>query len=180
MGATYILHQSAIANAANKNYISIYNGVGSGKTIRIWRLWVSNAQTGVVTGGIAVADFGGFTGAYTGGTEIISSAVSMDSNNAAIPAAIVASTNSTGITIDRLIRRIALITDEFGVSDATSDMLNVVPGLSEYLNAGCQEADVQPFILAEGEGFTFKHINTAIANNNAAGSFDITLEFDLI
>lgn len=180
MGATYILHQSAIANAAGKNYISIYNGAGSGKTIRIWRLWVSNAQTGTVTGGVSVADIGGFSGAYTGGTAIISSAVSMDSTNAAIPAAIVASTGSTAITINRLLRRVAFLTDEFVVSDATSDMLNVGPVLSEYLNVGCQETDVQPFILAEGEGFTFKHINTAIANNNAVGSFDITLEFDII
>ena len=180
MGATYILHQSAIANAAGKNFISIYNGSGSAKTVRIWRLWVSNAQTGTVSGGIAVANLGGFSGAYTGGTAIISSAVSMDSTNTEIPAAIVASTGSTAITIDRLLRRIALITDEFGVSNATSDMLNVGPVLSEYLNVGYQEADIQPFILAEGQGFTFQHINTAVANNNTVGSFDITLEFDLI
>lgn len=180
MGATYILHQSAIANSAGKNYISVYNGAGSAKTVRIWRLWVSNAQTSSVTGGVSVAALGGFSGAYTGGTAIISSAVSMDSTNAEIPAAIVASTGSTAITINRLLRRVAFLTDEFGASDATSDMLNVGPVLSEYLNVGYQETDVQPFILAEGEGFTFQHINTAIANNNAVGSFDITLEFDII
>lgn len=181
MGATYTLHQSAIANSVGKNFISIYNGAGSGKTVRIWRLRVSNAQgSGTVNGGTCVADLGGFSGAYTGGTAIIASSISMDSTNAAIPAQIVASTNSTGITVNRLLRRVLFLTDEFVVADATSDMLNVGPVLSLYLDVGYQEADVQPFTLAEGEGFTFRHIGTAIANNNAVGSFDITLEFDLV
>lgn len=180
MGATYILTNTGNANASAKNFIAIYNGYGSGKQIRIWRVWIQNVQTSSITGGNTIVNLGRFYGAYTGGTAIISSAVSMDSTNVALPSQIVAASAPTGITLADLIRRICLFTDEFAVSNSTSDVLSVIPGLCCYLELGYFNNNLQPFVLAEGQGFVIQHAGSGIPNNNAVGTFDFTIEFDVI
>ena len=178
MGSTYFLPATGVANASGKNLIAIYNGNGSGKTVRIWRVFVSNAQTSAITGGTTIAIVGRFYTAYSGGTGL--TPVSMDSANPSFPSQIVSATGPTGITITDVVRQLSFFTDEFVVSDTASDILNVIPGLSVYLDFGYLDENLEPFMLAEGEGFAIQHTGAAYANNSTVGTFDIYVEFDLV
>lgn len=178
MGSTYVLPGIGITNGNLKNYIAISNQSGSGKNVRIWRVYIQNAQTAGITGGNTIANIGRFVGSYSGGTTL--TPISMNSSNPAFPSQIVCATGATGITLTNLFFRICLFTDEFAVGDATSDMLTVIPGLSLFLDLGYYNSNLQPFIISEGEGFVIQHAGTAVANNNTAGSFNFLIEFDLI
>jgi len=178
MGSTYFLPATGVANANGKNLIAIYNGNGSGKTVRIWRVFVSNAQTNTITGGVAIARAGRFYTAYSGGTGL--TPVSMDPTNPSFPSQIVSATGPTGITITDIVRQLAFFMDEFSVADASSDILNVIPGLSVYLDFGYLDENLEPFMLAEGEGFAIQHAGAAYPNNYTLGTFDIYVEFDLV
>lgn len=180
MGSTYILHQSALTNTTSKNFISIYNPASSGKTVRVWRTWISNAQVSAITGGITILDIGGFSITYTAGTSITSSFVAMDSASTITSSGIIAETGATNITVTRLIRRISMATDEIAVSDATFDALNNIPGLSTYIDLGYNETDIQPFYLRETEGFTIQQAGSFISTATNTGTFDFTVEFDII
>lgn len=179
MGATYTYFNPTVANATNKNLSIVQNATGSGKTVYIRRVWFSNNRTATVTGGVALIILGCYTGTYAAGTDQTALLISMDSTNAALPAQITANTNSTAgsITIDREFRRIPVFTDEFAVSDASSDMLNVVPGFSLYWDSGYTEPDVQPIVVREGEGFVVK---AGVAPYNLVGDFNIMIEIEVV
>lgn len=178
MGATYTLFTAAVANAAAKNLLTIHNATGSAKVVYLRRLYVANAQTGTVSGGMGLMMLGRFTGTYTGGTVLTTSLITMDTTNAALPAQITATTNSTGITIADLFRRITICTDEYAVSDATGDVLTLIPKFSTIWDSGYTDSNVQPITLRENEGITLQ--TPAAGIWNAAGSFNIFAEVEVI
>ena len=174
MAATYIVIGTGIANAANKNIIAVQNGTGSGVTMKIRRARLWSSQTGAVTGGTQLFEIGTYSGAYSGGTSLTTAIVSMDSNNSALPGTVVAATNCTA-TISDIYRRTVMFTDEFAVSDATSDMLSLIPEFNIVWDSGYGEPNIQPLTIAEGNGFI---IHTAATGGwNTAGTFSALVEF---
>lgn len=174
MAATYIVIGTAIANAANKNIIAVQNGTGSGVTMKIRRANLWTGQTGAVSGGVQLLEIGTYSGAYSGGTALTTAIVSMDSNNSALPGQIVAATNCTA-TISSIYRQVVMFTDEVAVSDATSDMLSLIPPLNTIWDSGYNDSAVQPLTIDAGSGFI---IHTATTGGwNTAGTFNVLVEF---
>ena len=50
MAQTYTAAGIGVAFGNNKSMLGIFNGVGSGRVVRVYRVWVLNNQTAAVTG----------------------------------------------------------------------------------------------------------------------------------
>lgn len=176
MAATYSIHQNAVAWASSKNMMAVYNGAGSGKIVRIYRIQLINNQTGAVTGGIGVLNIGRFTGAYTGGTGVTINL--HNTTNAAVPAQVVAAHAPTGITLAaaNIFRTVVRSTDEVAVSGATLDELNLIPAWNYIWEAGHDNTTIEPITLREGEGLVLQ----STATGTYVGTTDINIEMTIV
>lgn len=158
---------------ADKCLIGIFNGIGSGQVVRIYRVHILNNQTTAVTGTQAIFTLNLLS---TGSGGILLNAVKHDSQNINVPSQIVMSTNMT-YNISSVIRRIPYSTDEpTAASQASSDEFNLIPYLNNiiYQDWCLYNTTLDPFTLREGQGIGL--INTT---NTNIGVIDCIIEFSL-
>jgi hypothetical protein len=156
MAATYTLNAAAVTWAATKNIWAITNGTGSGMTVKVYRLWVANSQTGTVSGNYANVTLGRFTGStLASGTAL--SFLKHDSTSAAVPAQIIAMSGATTtLTITGTFRTLIIPNDEVAINAAvTADELWTYVPLIQVWDAGYGFSTVEPITLAENEGATY-------------------------
>src|SRR5688572_13159070 len=65
---TWVAYADAVAFAANKHHIALFNAAGSAKVLRVKKLFAVNLQTGTVTGVVARFDIRRISAASAGTT----------------------------------------------------------------------------------------------------------------
>jgi len=168
MAATYTVAFTAVAFASGKSMGAIVNGSGSGRVVRIYRIWVMNNQTAAVTGVLTSMSIRRIT--YTsGGTT--ATPVKHDTQNESIPAQIICYTGATVSAVSTL-RIFAWSNDEAAVGTGTWDEMETMPPLTCVWDSGYGDTNVQPITLREGEALDIYHIGTS-----TVGNCDIYIEF---
>ena len=154
--------------------LSVYNGAGSGKIVRVYRLWLFNNYTAAVTGIIFRVSLGQYTGAPTGGSA--AGIYKHDSASAAVPAQVTATYASTVITITDLFRRIVWSSDEAAPSLFTWDEFELFPALMCVWDSGYADSNIEPITLRETFGVVIQSSSDAGTHVSSADLFsEITI-----
>ena len=169
MAATHTLSVVGATFANAKHMASLFNGAGSGRVLRIFRVWILNNQTAGVTGVLTTLSLRKTT-AQSGGTA--STPVKHDSASSNLPAQVLAATGATvtNASVNDL-RKIMWSNDEPAVSSAVSDELECLVPLNCIWDSTGDDR-IEPITLREGEGCTLQHTGTS-----AVGLCDIFIEF---
>lgn len=170
MAYTYTVGQVGITFASGKNMLSIYNGSGSGRIVKVYRIWALNNQTVAITGVLTTFEIRRTT-SQSGGTAL--TPVKHDTSNPDVPPQIVCATGAT-VTLTDLFRRILWSNDEPAVGTGTMDELECFPTISCIWDSGYADANVQPITLREGEGLTVYH-----SGSTTVGNVDMFMEFTI-
>jgi hypothetical protein len=168
MAETFTLLVQGTAFASNKSLLSLFNGVGSGRVLRVYRVWALNNQTIGVIGVMTMIELRRIT-ASSGGTA--QTPIKHDTNNPNLPAQVTASTGPTD-TVTDLFRRVLWSADEPAVGTGTNDELECLPANGLLWDAGYADANVDPIVLREGQGLSLRQPGA-----NTIGVVDVMFEF---
>jgi len=176
--ASYTALGSGIAWAASaKNMMSLWNGAGSGKIARIYRIWMINNQLATVSGvTLEIWDIRRITVRTTGGTAI--TPVKHDTASAAVPGQIIVEHTATTLTTTSIFRRGLFSNDEPTANAAMTceEMCDLVP-LALIWDSGYGNASVvEPLVCREGFGILVGQQT----GGAAVGVCDIIFEFTLV
>lgn len=169
MAATFTLAAIGATFANGKHMCSLFNGVGSGRVLRLYRVWILNNQTAAVTGVLTTLGLRR-TSAQSGGTVI--TPTKHDSASSNLPAQVLAATGATVTNTSAVeYRRFMWSNDEPAAATGSSDELECFVPLNNIWDS-TGDANVEPITLREGEGVTLHHSGTT-----AVGLCDIFFEF---
>ena len=170
---TYIAAFVGVTWASVNKYIaSLLNGSGSGKVLRIKKIWALNNQIAGVTGVLMQAEVK-IVSAHAAGTA--ASILCTDTAGAAVPGQVTAYYASATVTDVENILRFMFSSDEPAVTTATSDELQCIYPLNILYDC-YGDAGVQPLTLREGQGVAIKVI---WASGAYAGLVDTFVEFTM-
>lgn len=169
MANTWTAAAQSIAYAANKHMIDLFNGSGSARYIRIFRIYFFNNGTSSVTGALTTLSIIRSSSA-SGGTTV--TPVPHATSNSALDANSSAGTGRT-VTASGTFRRLLYQNDEPTVTTLDMDALLTTVPYAEIWNAGYGDASVEPITCRPGqnEGLTVR--NGAVA----VGSADAEIQF---
>lgn len=172
MAQTYTLTATEVAFALNKCLLGVFNGSGSGRVVRVYRIWTLNNGIALVTGVLTNLELRRIT-AGSGGTTV--TPAKHDTGSEAFPGQIVVSTNMI-YTASDLFRRAIWSNDEaIGTTTVVSiDEMEVFVPLNLMWDVGYADATVEPIVCREGYGAAL--INTG---NTAVGVVDVFMEVTL-
>jgi hypothetical protein len=171
MAATYTLAATGLAFATSKSMIGVFNGVGSGRIVRVYRVLMLNNGVAAITGGLNTMELRRIT-TGSGGTPI--SPVKHDSTNESFPAQIICGTNMS-ITATDLFRRWIWSTDEASSNvTATIDEFETLVPFNYIWDVGYGETSVEPLVLREGYGLSVQCTGSILT-----GSCDLFFEMTL-
>lgn len=169
MAATHTLAGVGVTFANGKHMLSLFNGAGSGRVLRVYRAWMLNNQTAAVTGVLTTMALRK-TSAQSGGTAI--SPVKHDSASASLVAQVLAAAGATVTnTADVQFRTWMWSNDEPSASTATNDEMECLIPLNCIFDA-TGDSNIEPITLRPGEGVTMQHSGTS-----AVGVADLFIEF---
>lgn len=154
---TFFAIADAVALAANKHHLSIFNGAGSGKMVTIRKLFQINLSLSAVTGVVLRFDIRRST-AQSAGTAI--TPVSADTDDT-LPAGITVATGAT-VTNGGLLFPFTTQSDELTASNAA-----VANYLTQYNNLMMESAEIKELRLRPGEGFTVQQITSSTVGSFA-------------
>lgn len=171
MAQTYTAAAIGATFANNKSMLGIFNGSGSGRIARVYRIWVLNNQTAAVTGVLTTWTLRR-TSAQSGGTAI--TPTKHDSTSEAMPAQVLIATAATPtLTADAALRAWVWSNDEPAVSSGTSDEFEtLIPLNCVWDSTG--DTTIEPIVLREGQGITVQH-----SGSSAVGVCDVFVEYTL-
>ena len=150
---TYLVIAEDCAFANSKQHISIYNGSGSGKVVRISKLFMTNMLANVVvTGGARRLDVKRATN-FSGGSDLIP--LKHDSINDDVPAQILLKTGAT-VTEGVLLFPLVFPDDEMLLTQ-NSAAQQIFSGIN-WIPEGIE---IQEVTLNEGEGMTIKQVTNS-------------------
>lgn len=169
MAKTYTASAIAAAFGSNKSMLGIFNGAGSGRVIRIYRVWCLNNQTAAVTGVLTTFALRR-SSAQSAGTTIVP--VKHDTASETHPAQILVATGATVTnTADLAMRTWVWSNDEPSASTGTSDEFEcLVPLNCVWDSTG--DANIEPIVLRPGEGIDVRH-----SGSSAVGVADVFIEY---
>jgi hypothetical protein len=156
------------AFANNKSMGAIFNGAGSGRIVRIQRVWMLNNQTAGVTGVLTTMNIRRTT-AQSAGTAVVP--VKHDTASTTLAAQILVATGATVTLTGVELRRWMWSNDEPAVSSGTSDEFECLVPLNLVWDS-TGDADIEPIVLREGEGISVHH-----PGSTTVGICDIFVEF---
>lgn len=170
MAETWVVRSDETTWSVNKSMLGLFNGGGSSKVVRVYRIWFANAQPTAVTGGWQEVELWTVSNLVIGGGASLTP-VPYDPSNSALDAAIVAYTGGTA-TDDTLFRKIMRDTDEVAVGGQKFACWMAMVPLSLAWDAGYSSTEVKPLVLRPGEGIHMKAISAI-----STGISDIAIEF---
>lgn len=160
-----------------KCMLGVFNGTGSGKIIRVYRVFLLNNQTVAVTGLNNIFSLQRFS-TGSGGNPV--SPVKHDSLLApSLPAQIVMSSNMS-YTTDVTIRRVVWSSDEPIASDAaTVDEIQTLPSLMNIWDCSYSyiNESLEPLVLREGYGVGI--VLDSSSSTPAVGALDVGMEMSI-
>ena len=154
MAQTYTLAAYDVTFAQNKCLLGFYNGSGSGRIVRVYRVIILNNQITAVTGSITNLELRRIT-AGSGGTTI--TPFKHDSTNESFPAQVAVATNMT-ITPSDLYTRVLWSTDEPAINALTIDEMETSPTLSTIWDSAYADSNTEPIVCREGYGVALMNI----------------------
>lgn len=154
---TYYAMADAVAFAANKQHISIFNNAGSNQVIAIRKMFHINLSLAAVTG-VAVRFDVKKTTAQSGGTAI--TANSADSANPALSGLQIA----TGATVTEGAILYPITTQNDELTAANTAIANY---LMQFGNLALEGIEQQEYRLRPGEGMTVKQITSTTVGSFA-------------
>jgi hypothetical protein len=161
---TYYAYADAVALAANKQHVSIFNTAGSGLLVAVKKIFQINLQIASVTG-VGLRFDVKRTTAQSAGTAI--TPVPMDSAlNPSLSGLVNVATNAT-VTEGAIVT--PWITNSDEVTAANTAVANY---LAQGTNLILESTEMQELRLREGEGFTVKQITSS-----TVGSFGWLIGF---
>lgn len=171
MAQTYTAGAVGATFGNNKSMLGIFNGSGSGRIIRVYRVWVLNNQTAGVTGVLTTWTMRRTT-AQSGGTAI--TPTKHDTNSESMPAQVLIATGPTAtLSSDVALRSWMWSNDEPAVSSATSDEFEtLVPLNCVWDSTG--DSNIEPLVLREGQGVSIHH-----SGSTTVGLCDVYVEYTL-
>lgn len=170
MAQTYTISSFDTTFAANKCMLGIYNGSGSGRVVRVYRIVMLNNQITAVTGAVTNLEIRR-TSAGSGGTDI--TPFKHDSTNESFPSQIIVSTNMT-ITATDVLTKVIWSTDEPAINSLTIDEFETLPAFSTIWDSGYGDSNTEPIVLREGYGVAL--VNIGATTGIADVFFYVTLE----
>lgn len=169
MAATFTLAGIGVTFANAKHMLSLFNGAGSGRVLRVYRVWMLNNQTAAITGVLTTMALRK-TSAQSGGTAI--SPVKHDSASSNLAAQILAAAGATVTnTADVQLRTWMWSNDEPSASSSTNDEMECLVPLNCIFDA-TGDSNIEPLVLRPGEGATIQH-----SGSSAVGLADLFIEF---
>lgn len=172
MAQTYTAGFLAVAFGNNKSMAALFNGAGSGRIIRVKRIWVLNNQTAGVTGVLTTFALKR-SSAQSAGTAVTPTKHDTASENMPAQVAVAAGATVTQ-TADVAYRTWVWSNDEPAASSGTSDEFECLVPLVCVFDAATGDADVEPIVLREGQGLDVRH-----TGSSTVGVCDIFVEFTL-
>lgn len=168
MAATWRATQGAVAFAATKDMLNVFNGGASARIIRAYRAYQFNNGTGAVTGVLTTMQVRRITSA-SAGTAV--TPVKHDTSSGALDVNTTAGTNQTVGGSD-IFRRLVWSNDEPTVSAATMDEWELLVPFAEIWNAGYGDTNIEPIVCRANQGFEIFH-----SGASAVGTNDFEIEF---
>lgn len=150
-GETWVAYANAVAFAANKSHIAIFNATGSGKVVKCKKLFVVNL-TAAVTGIIVRFDINKASAASAGTTI---TPVAFDTDNAALPAGITVRTDGTITDGSTFFPYMGLSEEETAVQALSKATF------TQFNNILMEGNEVQEITLRENQGLTVKQITSS-------------------
>lgn len=171
MAQTYTAAAIGAAFGNNKSMLGIFNGSGSGRVVRVYRVWVLNNQTAAVTGVLTTWTLRK-SSAQSAGTAI--TPTKHDTTSETAPAQVLFATGGTvTLTGETEFRRWVWSNDEPSASTGTSDEFEtLVPLNCVWDSTG--DSNIEPIVLREGQGLSVHH-----SGSSAVGTADIFVEYTL-
>jgi hypothetical protein len=171
MAQTYRAVATGVTFASNKSMLSVFNGSGSGRVLRVKRIWQLNNQTASVTGVLTTMEVRRIS-ASSGGTSI--TAVKHDSSSEAIPAQVLIAAGPTDtLTGDAPLMRYMWSNDEPAAASLSNDEAECIPAFGLVFDA-TGDTDLEPLVLRTGEGVTLRH-----TGSTTVGITDVIIEFTM-
>lgn len=172
MAQTYTAAFLAVAFGNNKSMAAIFNGTGSGRVIRVKRIWVLNNQTAAVTGVLTTWAIRRST-AQSAGTAV--TPVKHDTASETAPAQVLVATGGTVTSAAAdTVRTFVWSNDEPAASTGTSDELECLVPLNVVWDSATGDADLEALVLRENQGLDVRH-----TGSSAVGVCDIFVEYTL-
>lgn len=170
MAATFTLTSAGTTFGNAKHMLSIFNGAGSGRVLRIKRIWLLNNQTTAVTGVLTTFALRR-TSAQSAGTSVVPT--KHDTTSANLPAQVLSATGATVTnTGDSPVRTFMWSNDEPAASSGTNDEFECLVPLNCVWDSATGDTDIEPITLRPGEGLTVQH-----TGSTTVGVVDIFIEF---
>lgn len=182
MATTYTININAISVAASKNMFAISNATGSGKVIRVYRIWLTNPGTAAVTGGIGYFILRRYNAnIHSGGTAVnyIPHSSALTASAATPFTGISAVSGATAITSpggvpDEITRQVKSF-DEIAVGGTTLDELVNVPVMAVIHDSGYGDSTIQPIVLNANQSLLL----ATEALGTYAGTVDMFVELTI-
>jgi len=171
MAETWRATAQAVAYAASKDMLDVFNGAASSQNIRVYRIYAFNNAVAAITGVLFYLELRRISTA-TGGTPV--TPVQHSTANAALNVNTTAGHSRT-ITQGVLFRRILYQNDEPAVTTLDMDaMLTLVP-YAEIWNAGYGDTNVEPILCRSGQAEGVAMVT--VAGGPTTGALDNEIEF---
>ena len=177
MADTYTSPATFIPYGVGKSMWSIFNGSGSGKVIRPYRIWTMNNtanQNYVIT--YAIQGFLTTLGVVritssTGGLDV--AAVKHDSNNTNLAPEVLVKTGAT-VQDTTILRTMLISNEDVNAGDSSFDCWSLVIPCATIWEVGYANGNAtKPLTLREGEGVSIKHLGAG----PSGGWLEIFAEF---
>lgn len=162
MAPTFSATAAAATFASAKSMLALFNGSGSGRVLRLYRVYMLNNQTSAVTGVITTMALRRIT-ALSGGTAV--SAVKHDTNSSNLVAQVAIATGGTATDgADPDFMRWMWSNDEPAASSLTNDESETIPSLALVYDA-TGSSDLEPIVLRENQGVGVRHVGSSAVGN---------------
>lgn len=169
MANVYTISAIAIPFLLNRSMIGIFNGVGSGKIVKIYKVIALNNQTVAITGVAMTFELRLVT---TGSGGFALSPIKHDSLSPNIPSQISFAADMS-YTNSSLLRKVLWSTDEpIQATVSSIDEWETIPSLNLLWETSYKDTNIQPLTLREGQGFSLNNVTTT-----NVGVADFFIEF---
>jgi len=168
MADTFTAYLRDVTVAPNKSLLTLFNGAGSGRALKIARIQCLNSSPTARAGVITNFDIR-LVSASAGGTAVVPTAHLP--TQTALPAEVLLATGATD-TVTDLLRRFMWSTDEPAASSLTIDEIQTIPAFCTVWDLGYQDLTVPKLILREGQGVALRQ-----SGSGTVGLVDVRFEF---
>lgn len=169
MAHIYTIGAPATPFLLNRCMIGIYNGLGSGKVVKVYRITALNNQTVAVTGTNVILRLIKIS---TGSGGLFLNPTKHDSLSPSLPSQIVCSTNMS-YTQQYILRNLYWSNDEPLQTTAGSvDEFQLLPRFQNIWESSYKDISVDPIVCRQGQGVAL--VNTT---NTSVGIADFFIEF---